>query len=312
VIQFRPRPAEVGERLDVVVARRASITRTLAQRAIRAGAIAVDGAEVKPSYRLEGEELVAGEIPAPAVPKPGAEDIPVTIRFSDDRVLAVSKPAGLVTHPAAGHPSGTLVNALLALGGPLADRDSIRPGIVHRLDRDTSGLLLIAKDDAARDYLVDAIRSRRVQRIYLALVLGRPPSETGTIEAPVGRHPANRRLMAVVDSGRPAVTHYRTLDSSASASLLEVSLETGRTHQIRVHLTHLGHPVVGDRAYGGGGGTAATLGLARPFLHARRLVFPHPDDDRMVTVDDPLPPDLGAVLERAGLSPAGSSKNPSS
>jgi 23S rRNA pseudouridine1911/1915/1917 synthase len=312
VIRFRPRPSEVGERLDVVVARRASITRTLAQRAIRTGAIAVDGTEVKPSYRLEGEEVVAGEIPAPAVPRPGAEDIPVSIRYSDDRVLAVSKPAGLVTHPAAGHPSGTLVNALLALGEPLADRNSIRPGIVHRLDRDTSGLLLIAKDDAARDYLVDAIRSRRVQRTYLALVLGRPPSETGTIEAPVERHPANRRLMAVVDSGRPAVTHYRTLDPSASASLLEVSLETGRTHQIRVHLAHLGHPVVGDRVYGGGGGTAAGLGLARPFLHARRLVFPHPDDDRMVTVDDPLPPDLEAVLERAGLTAAGSSRKPSS
>jgi 23S rRNA pseudouridine1911/1915/1917 synthase len=312
VIRVRPRPSEVGERLDVVVARRASITRTLAQRAIRTGAIAVDGTEVKPSYRLEGEEVVAGEIPAPAVPRPGAEDIPVSIRYSDDRVLAVSKPAGLVTHPAAGHPSGTLVNALLALGEPLADRNSIRPGIVHRLDRDTSGLLLIAKDDAARDYLVDAIRSRRVQRTYLALVLGRPPSETGTIEAPVERHPANRRLMAVVDSGRPAVTHYRTLDPSASASLLEVSLETGRTHQIRVHLAHLGHPVVGDRVYGGGGGTAAGLGLARPFLHARRLVFPHPDDDRMVTVDDPLPPDLEAVLERAGLTAAGSSRKPSS
>ena len=311
MIRFRPRPSEVGERLDVVVARRASITRTLAQRAIKTGAIAVDGTEVKPSYRLEGEELVAGEIPAPVVPKPGAEDIRIAIRYSDERVLAVSKPAGLVTHPAAGHPSGTLVNALLALGEPLADRNSIRPGIVHRLDRDTSGLLLIAKDDAARDYLVEAIRSHRVQRIYLALVLGRPPSETGTIEAPVGRHPANRRLMAVVDSGRPAVTHYRTAGVSSSATLLEVSLETGRTHQIRVHLAHLGHPVVGDRVYGGGGGTAATLGLTRPFLHARRLAFPHPDDDRMVTVDDPLPADLSAALERAGLGTK-SSRQPSS
>jgi 23S rRNA pseudouridine1911/1915/1917 synthase len=301
MIRFRPRPSEVGERLDVVVARRASVTRTLAQRAIRSGAIAVDESEVKPSYRLEGGELVAGEIPLPLVPSPEPEDIPIAVRYSDERVLVVSKPAGLVTHPAAGHPSGTLVNALLALGEPLAGRDSIRPGIVHRLDKETSGLLLIAKDDAARDFLVDAIRSHRVERIYLALVRGRPGSETGTIEAPVGRDPVRRRLMAVVDTGRPAVTHYRILGSTASVSLLEVSLETGRTHQIRVHLSHLGHPVVGDRVYGGGGGTAAGLGLARPFLHARRLVFPHPDDGRTIAIDDALPPDLEAVLERAGL-----------
>jgi 23S rRNA pseudouridine1911/1915/1917 synthase len=302
MIRFRPRPSEVGERLDVVVARRASITRTRAQRAIRSGAIAVDGVEAKPSYRLEGEELIAGEIPLPVVPKPGAEDIPLAVRYSDERVLVVSKPAGLVTHPAAGHPSGTLVNALLALGEPLAGRDSIRPGIVHRLDKETSGLLLIAKDDAAQSYLVDAIRSHRVQRVYLALVRGRPGSETGTIEAPVGRHPVRRRLMAVVASGRSAVTHYRILGSTASVSLLEVSLETGRTHQIRVHLSHLGHPVVGDGVYGGGGETAAGLGLTRPFLHACRLAFPHPDDGRMIAVDDPLPPDLEAVLERAALS----------
>jgi 23S rRNA pseudouridine1911/1915/1917 synthase len=304
VIEFTPRPSEIGERLDVVLARRASVTRTLAQRAIRSGAIEVDGAGVKPSYRLEGDEVVAGEIPAPVTPTPEAEDIPIEIRYSDDRVLVVSKPAGLVTHPAAGHHSGTLVNALLALGESLAGMDSIRPGIVHRLDRETSGLLLVAKDDAARDYLVDAIRSRRVRRVYAALVRGRPPSESGTIEAPVGRHPADRRLMAVVATGRPAVTHYRILGSNESVSLLEVTLETGRTHQIRVHLAHLGHPVVGDGVYGGRG-AAAGLGLDRLFLHARLIAFPHPDDGRTVTVEEPLPADLREVLERAGLTFAG-------
>jgi 23S rRNA pseudouridine1911/1915/1917 synthase len=302
MIRFRPRPSEIGERIDIVLARRASVTRTLAQRAIRSGAIAVDGNEVKPSYRLEGEELIAGEIPAPLVPPPGPEDIPIVLRYSDARVLVVSKPPGLVTHPAAGHPSGTLVNALLALGEPLAAGASTRPGIVHRLDKDTSGLLLIAKDDAAQSYLVDALRSRRVQRVYLALVRGRPGSETGTIEAPIGRHPVRRRLMAVVASGRPAVTHYRILGSTGSVSLLEVSLETGRTHQIRVHLSHLGHPVVGDRTYGGGGGAAAALGLTRPFLHASRVAFPHPDDGRTVEVEDPLPPDLESALDQAGLA----------
>ncbi|MGH2730294.1 MAG: RluA family pseudouridine synthase, partial [Actinomycetota bacterium] len=220
---------------------------------------------------------------------------------ADERVLVVCKPAGLVTHPARGHATGTLVNALLALGGPLAGAGSTRPGIVHRLDKDTSGLLLVAKDDAAQAYLVDALRARRIERRYAALVRGAMPARSGTIEAPVGRHPIARRKMAVTPSGRPSVTHYEVLGEGAGASLLDVALETGRTHQIRVHLAHLGHPVLGDRAYGGGSEPATTLGLARPFLHAWKLTFPHPDDGRRVAITDPIPPDLAAALDAAGI-----------
>jgi len=232
---------------------------------------------------------------------PGPEDIPLEVRYSDDRVLVVSKPAGLVTHPAAGHRGGTLVNALLALGEPLAPRDPARAGIVHRLDKDTSGLLLVAKDDGAHAFLVAALKDRRIERTYLALVRGRPPAASGTVDAPIGRHPARRWVMAVVAGGRPAVTHYRVLAAERRCALLEVRLETGRTHQIRVHLAHLGCPVLGDRTYGGASELSRELDLARPFLHAIRLAFPHPDDSRRVEVTDELPEELGVALAAAGI-----------
>jgi 23S rRNA pseudouridine1911/1915/1917 synthase len=305
MIRFQPAEDEIGARLDVVLARRAGVTRVLAQRAIREGDVTVAGRAVRPSHRLEPGEDVKGEVPAPSFAPPGPEDIPLDVRYSDERVLVVSKPPGLVTHPARGHESGTLVNALVALEGPLAGLGSVRPGIVHRLDKDTSGLLLVARDDAARDYLVDALRRRVVERRYLALVRGGMPAPSGTVDAPLARHPARRRHFAVVPSGRPSVTHYKVLAASAGAALLEVTLETGRTHQIRVHLAHIGHAVLGDRAYGGATELARRLGLARPFLHAHRLAFPHPAHGERVTVEDPLPPDLLAALEAAGLPPPG-------
>jgi 23S rRNA pseudouridine1911/1915/1917 synthase len=301
VIDFEPSEEEVGRRIDVVLAARAGVTRTLAQRAVRSGAVRVGGEIVRPSHRVEPGDVVAGEVPDPEVAPPEPEDIAITVRYSDARVLVVSKPAGLVTHPARGHATGTLVNALLALGEPLAGAGSTRPGIVHRLDKDTSGLLLVAKDDGAHAYLVDALRARRIERRYAALVRGTMPSRSGTIEAPVGRHPIRRRKMAVTPGGRPSVTHYEVLGEGAGASLLDVALETGRTHQIRVHLAHLGHPVLGDRPYGGGSEPATTLGLARPFLHAWKLALPHPDDGRPLEVTDPLPPDLAAALDAAGI-----------
>lgn len=301
-MRFEVTDEEAGSRIDVIVAARGGTTRTQAQRAVRSGAVTVGGATVRPSHRLEPGDVVQGELPEPVLPPPGPEDIPVAVRYSDDRVLVVSKPAGLVTHPAAGHTQGTLVNALLALGEPLARRGSSRPGIVHRLDKGTSGLLLVAKDDAAQDFLVNALRERTVGRHYLALVRGALPAPTGTLEAPIARHPTRRRLMAVVAEGRPAVTHYRTVASDGALTLLDVSLQTGRTHQIRVHMSHFGHPVMGDGTYGGGGDRAAALGLVRPFLHAHRLVFPHPDDGRRVEVGDPLPEDLEGALGRAGLA----------
>ena len=301
MISFTPGPEDVGRRIDVVVAERANVTRTLAQRAVRDGDITIGGVRIRASYRLEEGDKVEGTVPEPVLAAPAAEDIPVVVRYEDDRVMVVSKPAGLVTHPAAGHHSGTLVNALLNLGTPLAGMGSTRPGIVHRLDKDTSGLLLVAKDDAAHEALVEALRARTISRRYLALVRGTPTSPTGTIEAPIGRHATRRQQMAVVAGGRPSVTHYRVIQAAEGMSLLAVTLETGRTHQIRVHLKHLGNPVLGDRTYGGVSDASKGLGLDRPFLHAYRLAFPHPTDGRLIEVDDPLPDDLQTVLAHAGV-----------
>ncbi|HVM34310.1 MAG TPA: RluA family pseudouridine synthase [Actinomycetota bacterium] len=301
MISFSPTAEEVGVRVDLVLAGRAGITRTLAQRALKEGAITVAGEIVRPSRRLEEGDLVAGTVPQPEVAAPEAEDIPLALRYSDDRVLVISKPPGLVTHPARGHEAGTLVNALLNLGVPLSGGGSVRPGIVHRLDKDTSGLLLVAKDDAAAGFLVDQIRRRAVERRYFALVLGAPGAPSGTVEAPVGRHPVRRRRMAVVPEGRPSVTHYRVVAATDDLALLDVSLETGRTHQIRVHLAHIGLPIVGDKVYGRAGDVARRLGLDRPFLHAWRLRFHHPDGGAPIEVEDPLPPDLRSALEAAAL-----------
>jgi 23S rRNA pseudouridine1911/1915/1917 synthase len=297
-MRFVVEPDDAGERVDVLVAKLSGATRTRVQRGLKSGTLKVDGDVVRPSHRLEVGQVVTGDLPLPEPTEPTPQDIPLDVRYSDDRVMVVSKPAGLVVHPARGHHQDTLVNALLGLGISLAAQGSVRPGIVHRLDKDTSGLLLIAKDDSAQHHLVEALRARRVERLYLALVRGRMPAASGTVDAPVGRHPVNRRLMAVMDGGRRAVTHYSVLDSSQEVALLEVKLETGRTHQIRVHLAHLGHPVVGDRTYGG----PRLLGLTRPFLHAFRLIFPHPDDGRLIEVSSDLPEDLSQALETAGLN----------
>ena len=262
----------------------------------------MSGEEVRPSHRLEAREVVEGEVPDPTVAPPVAEDIQIDVRYSDDRVMVVSKPAGLVTHPAHGHEGSTLVNGLLALGEPLAAAGSTRPGIVHRLDKDTSGLLLVAKDDGALDYLVDALRRREVERTYVALVRSPMPSPSGTIDAPIGRHPRRRWAMSVLPGGRAAVTHYLVLEDTGEVVLLEVKLETGRTHQIRVHLSHLGRPVLGDGTYGGRSELSIGLGLQRPFLHAVRLAWPHPDDGHRVEVFDELPGDLTRVLIDAGVN----------
>ena len=301
-ISYATTEVDAGARADIVLARVARVTRTLAQRALRDGHVTVSGEVVRPSYRLEVGDRIEGELPPAALGTPQPEDIPIAIRYEDDRLLVVSKPAGLVTHPARGNEEGTLVNALLALGKPLAGMGSSRPGIVHRLDKDTSGLLLVAKDDAAHAHLVAALQARAITRTYLALVRGLPSSERGSIDAPLGRHPRRRVAMAVVPGGRSAVTHFTVLERAERISLLEVTLETGRTHQIRVHLAHLGHPVVGDRVYGGGGDIPRSLGLTRPFLHAWKLAFPHPDDRRTIEVSDDLPQDLFGALETAGLS----------
>jgi 23S rRNA pseudouridine1911/1915/1917 synthase len=299
---FSPAGAEVGERVDAVVARRAGAPRAAVQAALRGGLLTVSGAHVRPSHRLAREDVVAGRVPGPPDPRPRPEPIPLAVRYSDERVLVVSKPAGLVTHPGAGHATGTLVNALLALREPLASGSAGRPGIVHRLDKDTSGLLLVAKDDEAHSFLVAALAARRVERRYVALVGGAMPAPTGTIDAPVGRHPHRPRLRAVARDGKAAVTHYRTLGCAGGLALLEVTLDTGRTHQIRVHLAHIGHAIVGDAAYGAPGELGRALGLRRPFLHAWRLAWPDPSGGGRRSVADELPDDLAAALGRTTLS----------
>jgi 23S rRNA pseudouridine1911/1915/1917 synthase len=305
VIELDVDEAKAGERADVVIAAYMDMPRSRVQASLRAGEITVNGTTVRPSYRLVLGDAVRGTVALPDHAPPEAEDIPLGVRYADDRVLVISKPAGLVTHPATGHSSGTLVNALLGLGVPLSSLGTDRPGIVHRLDKDTSGLMLVAKDDDTHRFLKEALSARRVERRYAALVRGVPASASGTIDAPIARHPTKRRLMAVVPGGRSAITHYVVAGRGDGLALLDVGLETGRTHQIRVHLSHLGHPVLGDRVYGGLSDLSRALGLERPFLHATRLTWPDPVTGEPLTVDDPLPEDLVAALARAGLDPPG-------
>lgn len=289
---------EVGERVDVVVAALFEVPRSSAQEALRSGAVTVGGAAVRPSHRMVSGEVLEGVASPPRELLPEAEEIPLEIAYSDERVMVVVKPAGLVTHPAGGHSGGTLVNALLAIDDAWGGVDPMRPGIVHRLDKDTSGVLMVARDDDAHRHLTQALAAREVTRAYIALVRGVVAEDAATIDAPIGRHPRDRRKMAVVPGGRSAVTHLEVLHRKERVSLLGVTLETGRTHQIRVHLSHLRHPVLGDPLYGGRSELSAVAGLGRPFLHAHKVSFPHPDDGRAVEVTAELPEDLRSVLEK--------------
>ncbi len=295
-------PAEgAGKRLDQVVTELAGVSRAAAARWIEAGRVLVDGSARPKSHRLEGGERVRWEpIGAPVSAALVPERLPLEVRFEDEHLLVVAKPAGLVVHPAAGHPTGTLVNALLGRDDPTlsATGGGVRPGIVHRLDKDTSGLLLVAKGDQAHAALARDLAARRIERRYLALVQGHLEPD-GTVDAPIGRHPRDRKRMAVVPGGRRAVTHWRVLERLEGVDLVEVRLETGRTHQIRVHLSSIGHPVVGDRTYGADPGLARRVGLDRTFLHAWRLAFQHPVSGERVEVSEDLPADLQAALARA-------------
>jgi len=285
-------PADAaGQRLDVFLAAHAG-SRAAAQRLIDAGAVTVDGAPKPKRHVLHGGERVeVGELPAE--PEPEAAEAPFDIAWSDEHLLVVDKPAGVVVHPARGNRTGTLAQALrgLAKGG----EDPDRAGIVHRLDRDTSGLLLVARTVAAYDGLRAQMRARAITREYLALVEGRPPAREGTIDAPLGRDRRVRtRISSDTDEGKPAVTHFEVERALPHSTLLRVRLETGRTHQIRAHLLAIGHPVLGDPEYGKPG-----YGLERQFLHAERLALAHPMTGAPLEVRSPLPEDLRAALERA-------------
>jgi 23S rRNA pseudouridine1911/1915/1917 synthase len=295
-LRFSVAEADAGSRLDRALADRDEIgTRSLAERLLRDGAVRVDGSVRPKSHRLEAGSVVEVELPEVVIPHLEPEPVSVAIAFEDEHLLVLVKPAGLVVHPGAGERTGTLAGQLLTLGAAGGD-DPERPGIVHRLDRDTSGLLVVARSQETHASLQEAVRRRQLERRYLALVRGRPASLRGRIEAPIGRdRRAPTRRSLDTDEPRDAVTHFEVRETFAEHALLEVTLETGRTHQIRVHLAAIDLPVAGDAQYG----VRGDLGLTRQFLHAYRLAFRHPVTGDDVDVESPLPPDLEAALERA-------------
>jgi 23S rRNA pseudouridine1911/1915/1917 synthase len=273
--------AEAGERLDRLAARRLDTSRSIVQRIIQEGLLRVDGEAAGSSYRVRGGERIDARMPARDL---APEEIPVPVIFEDEFLLVVDKPAGLVVHPGAGNQSGTLANALLDRG-IAGGEDPDRPGIVHRLDRDTSGLMVVAKGEPAYSKLVEMMAGRRVRRCYRAVVVGEDLPETGTVDSPVGRDPDNPTLMAA-GVGRPAVTHFEVLREASGHAMLRVRLETGRTHQIRVHLAAIGYPVYADPLYG-----TAVPGR-RLWLHAERLSFEHPVTGEHLSFESPIPEDL--------------------
>jgi 23S rRNA pseudouridine1911/1915/1917 synthase len=302
-------PDRAGQRVDVAVAALLGLSRTAAARLADAGRVEVDGVAVRRNRALvPGERLtVLAPGPVPVVPAPP----PPPFRHRDEHLSILAKPAGLVVHAGTGHRGDTLVDALRAAGVPLAPgSDEDRPGIVHRLDRDTSGLLLIAHSEVARAGLVDLLARHEVERRYLALLAAVPPEPFGLVDGPIGRHPVRRAAFAVVEGGRPARTRYRVLGTAEIATAagtrrvaaVVCALETGRTHQIRVHLAAVGAPVAGDPVYGPDAAVAAALGLARPALHAARLALRHPVTGADLAVEEPLPEDLVAAWGRAGLA----------
>ena len=286
--RFEVTAADAGPRLDqYLAARLPDLSRSRIQALIKCGHIARNGAAVRASETVRAGDILTVTIPPPIAVETRAQDIPLDVLFEDDDFIVINKPAGIVVHPAAGNPDGTLVNALLhhcrslsGIGGEL------RPGIVHRLDKDTSGCLVAAKNDVAHRSLVRQFAGREVTKIYLALAAGTPARESGVVEAAIGRHPVHRQKMAVLARGRAAKTSWRALGPVPGGTLIECTLHTGRTHQIRVHLKHLGHPVLGDAVYG------KREAFPRQMLHAWQLGFAHPRTGERVSFQSPIPADF--------------------
>jgi 23S rRNA pseudouridine1911/1915/1917 synthase len=303
-----------GLRLDIFCARKISDrTRSYFTRLASAGHISVDGRQVKPSFNVKRGMQVLIELVEPPPIEAAAEAIPLDVVLEDDRVVVINKPAGMVVHPAAGNYEGTLVNALLhhfgkSIGG---QPDKIRPGLVHRLDKDTSGLLAVAKDQTALAFLQRELKERRIKRQYTAICWGQLAPPRGTVDLPIGRSERDRKKMTVNPRvGREAITHYEVLENFDIAALVSLRLQTGRTHQIRVHLSYLGHPLVGDPTYGGRSKYIRRLDgkdrrtatellgiLGRQALHASKLEFPHPADGRPARFESDLPPDMLRALD---------------
>lgn len=305
--------ADAGARLDVYLANKIPwLSRNRIQQLIESGAVQTSRPCPRCKDRVEAGELITLVVPPPKASTLEPQDIPLDIIYEDDDLLVINKQAGLPVHPGAGNPDGTLVNALLSKIGNLSSIGGVeRPGIVHRLDKDTSGLLLVAKNDVAHRSLSEALARREIHRVYWALVLRNPTANSGTIRASVARHPAIRTKMAVVrNAGKEAVTHWRVLERFHGFSLIEYSLETGRTHQIRVHTASIGHPVLGDTAYGGSVARAAQLipprkqellhsirAVTRQLLHAKEISFVHPRTHQEMHFSSPLPEDFQKALD---------------
>ena len=288
-----------GVRLDIYLAKNFPkiISRTYLQKLIRESKVLVNGRARKSNYKIEVGDFIEVEIPKPQKLELKAENIPISIIFEDDRLIVVDKPAGIVTHPAPGNYSGTLVNALLYHVEKLSESNDGRPGIVHRLDKNTSGVLIVAKDELAHAFLSKQFNKRATDKHYLAVTEGVVQLDNGIIEHPIGRHVRDRKKMAVrFSEGKDAITRYKVLERFEDSTLLEIKPETGRTHQIRVHLAYIGHPVVGDVTYGA---KKKNMPIARHALHASRISFLHPTTRERVEFESPLPKDMEGLI--AGL-----------
>lgn len=308
-------PEEDGQRLDTLLASRdTSISRSAFQRLIEQGCVTVDGALAKPSYKVRQGEVIRYVIPPPRPAVPLPEELPLDIEYEDDDLIVLNKPKGMVVHPAPGAEAGTLVNALLAHCKGLACVGGVeRPGIVHRLDKDTSGLMVVAKNDLSYHSLQKQIQARTAERRYLALVWGNPRFEQAIVDAPIGRHPSDRKKMAVIEStqfrSRPAITDFRVLERFGGFALIEARLHTGRTHQVRVHAAYSGHPVVGDPVYSGSRRLQtgrrefiATVNrlideLRGQALHAHYLSFDHPRTNERLSFSAPMPENMQRLVD---------------
>jgi 23S rRNA pseudouridine1911/1915/1917 synthase len=312
VVELVVPPGKKKERLDIYITGHVeNATRNKVQQAIRGGTVLVNGGRVRPSYTVMPDDVIRITLPRPAPAEALPENIPLEIVFEDDDLIVVNKPAGMVTHPAYGNYTGTLVNALLYHCGTLGSTgDPIRPGIVHRLDKDTSGVMVVAKNDVAHAKLAKQFALRTIRREYQAVVWGRFRESSGLIDAGLGRSKSDRKKMAVVVDGKSAATEYTVLEQFPYLALLRLKLRTGRTHQIRVHLAHINHPVFGDPTYNGrrivwGSGTGAQKAqvqrllslMPRQALHAKTIGFVHPSTRRDLFFETALPGDMGGLLD---------------
>lgn len=299
--------ADVGTRLDAFVSASGELTRSAAARLIEEGTITVCGREVAKNYKLRAGDVVEILMPEPIPTEAQPEDIPLDVIFEDSDIIVVNKPTGMVVHPAAGNERGTLVNALLhhCAGSLSGIGGVVRPGIVHRIDKDTSGLLVAAKNDAAHNSLAEQLKVHDVGRVYYALLIGNLREDRGTVNTFIGRNPKDRKKMAVVSetdgTARNAVTHYEVLERFRGYCLVKCQLETGRTHQIRVHMAHLGHPLVGDETYGGGKTKFEMANkslISGQCLHAKELKLTHPVTGEKMHFSCPLPPEMEMLIEK--------------